>query len=266
MTGFQGMSSALSGISGAAMVGGGGGGGGGGGADAAGMGLSALGMAVPYVGMAMGIFNMFAGASAAETEAEAANATRKAEWEEAEFQRKWEHQIQARAQARKNAQRWFNNRKLAEAANKTRAERDFYIRYNYQNEVGEFSRNSQQVNDMLVGRFQGQGWDADSGTAKALLRSSLETQKRQLVAGRIKNENQLRDSERTQIAQLGKRDFGYNQAIPYMPGSYMETSPDVAFNTALIAGIGGAIGGVTGGVQQIQQQSTLDQIAKGMSA
>ena len=68
-------------------------------------------------------------------------AAAEAQQREQQFREKMQVQQKNREIAKQNAMRWMNNRNIAEAAAKQRAEEDFYIRYNYNNETNIFSRN-----------------------------------------------------------------------------------------------------------------------------
>ena len=205
-------------------------------------GLSAL--AGPWGMLAQAGISAFMGAKEAEAQATA----QRIQFEEQEFQRKWQNQIKNREIAKSNAARWFNNQKIAEAANKNRAERDFYLRYNFKNEVGDFSRQSQQVNDGLMGQLSARGISSTSGTGKALLKQATIRRNETMQAKRLTHENALLGSARQQQADLSKRDFTYNESVPFMPGVDGTPTPSSAFQTALMSGAASMVGGYTQGV------------------
>ncbi len=177
------------------------------------------------------------GAHAAKTQAAAAQL----QFEEAEFQRRWQNQVENRNIAKKNALRWFNNSKIAEAANTQRAEEEFYIRYNWDNQAGAYGNQHKATQDELYSRITGKGIDPKSGTARAILRQQNETTKNLMADLRINTSNQLIGAERRQDQALAGRDFGYNASIPFMPGSYGGPSAGDAFSQSLQAGlVGGA--------------------------
>ena len=180
----------------------------------------------------------FMGARQAQAQAMA----QRLQFEEQEFQRQWNNQVRNRQIAKENANKWFQNQKIAEAANKNRAERDFYIRYNYENETGEFSRQTQSINDSLLSSLSGRNISGDSGTAKALLRMAIDQRNKSAVARSVTYENALRGSERQQEAALNQRDFNYNEHIPFMPGHDGTPSGGEAFSGALLSGIGSVWG------------------------
>ncbi len=153
----------------------------------------------------------------------------------AEFEQKMQIQKKNRQIAKKNAQQWQQNKFIAQAANKSRAERDYYLRLNYNNETGEFSRNMNATNDRLLGYLNGK--NIKGQTAKQLMRQSLESAKKASVNKRLTYENQLRSSERQQQAELGKRNFGYNDQIQYMPGMQMPDQSGNIMNMAIGQGI-----------------------------
>ena len=214
----------------------------GGGAAAAGGAASGLGgmsaLAGPWGMLASAGISAFLGAREAEAQATA----QRIQFEEQEFQRKWQTQIKNREIAKANAARWFNNQKIAEAANQNRAERDFYLRYNYKNEVGDFSRQSQQVNDGIIGMLSSRNINWDSGTGKALLKQAAIKRNETMQAKRLTFDNALQSSARQQQVELSKRDFTYNESVPFMPGIDGTPSPGDAFNTALMSGAASMVG------------------------
>jgi len=171
------------------------------------------------------------GGMQASNEAKAQQAQQ--EW--AEFQQKMQVQKQNRAIAKKNAQQWQQNKFIAQAANKSRAEQDYYLRLNYNNETGEFSRNMTATNDRLLGYLNGK--NIRGQTAKQLLRQSLESAKTAMVTKRQTYENALRSSERQQESALSQRNFGYNDQIQYMPGMQMPDQTKSIMTTAIGQGI-----------------------------
>ena len=178
-------------------------------------------------------------------------AAQRIQFEEAEFQRRWQNQIENREIAKSNAYKWFMNKKIAESANKNRAERDFYIRYNYENEVGDFSRQSNATNDALISSLHSRNINPESGTAKALLRQAIEQRNKHAVSSRMTYENALLSSERQQQAELNQRDYNFNAHIPFMPGVDGTPSGSEVFRSSLMAGVGQVIGaGIQGSINQ----------------
>ena len=155
------------------------------------------------------------------------------EW--AEFQQKMQVQKQNRAIAKKNALQWQQNKFIEQAANKSRAERDYFLRVNYRNETGEFSRNMTATNDRLLGYLNSK--NIRGQTSKQLMRQSLESAKKASVNQRLSYENQLRSSDRRQQAELGKRSFAYNDSIQYMPGLEMGDQSKGIMTAAIGQGI-----------------------------
>lgn len=175
----------------------------------------------------------------------------------AEFSKKMQIQKQNRQIAKKNAMQWQQNKFIAQAANKSRAERDFYIRLNYKNETGEFSRNVTATNDRLLGYLNAK--NVKGQTAKQLMRQSLESAQKASVNKRLNYENQLRSSERQQQANLAKRNFGYNDQIQFMPGLDMGNQSGNIMKAAIGQGI---LSGAMGAYGAAQTQGLMSAQAK----
>ena len=221
---------------------------GGGGGDAAGQaGMSALGMLGGPWGMAAMVgLQAVMGAKKAKQEA----AARKAQWEQKQFQARMQNQRQNRAIAKKNAMQWMQNKKIAESANRQRAETEFYLRYNYDNETGQLSRQIKQNNDNLIQNLHRRGMDPKSGTGRALMQQVLSTNTDTFKNRRITHENAMLGAQRQQDAALAQRNFGYNAHIPFMGGKYTGTDPSTIFTQSLVAGLGRAgMAGIQTGVQ-----------------
>ena len=150
--------------------------------------------------------------------------------------------------AKANAIKWANNQKIAAAANQTRAEQEFAIRFNFNNETGAFSRNMKAVNDQLVGRLNGR--NIRGQTARQIQRQSMETAKTAMVRQRLLTANQLRDAKRSQQQALAKRDFGYNTAITHIPQPIPKANTGAIMGMALGQGIMQAAGGIAMGMKQ----------------
>ena len=204
---------------------------------------------IAIAGAVMGGQQQSAQASAAE-----------AQQREQQFREKMQVQQKNRDIAKQNAMRWMNNRNIAKAAAKQRAEEDFYIRYNYNNETNVFSRNMKATNDMIASKLSGR--NIRGQTAKQLMRQSLEGASQAMANRRVSFENQLRGSERRQEAALAKRDFGYNAAIQYIPGT---------INTANESGImanaigGGLLQGLSVGIMAGKQDRNFEASTEGTS-
>ena len=176
-----------------------------------------------------------------------------------EFQRKIETQRKNRAIAKQNALRWQQNKFIAEAANSARAERDYYLRLNYNNETGEFSRNMSSTNSRMLGYLNGK--NIKGQTAKQLMRQSLESAKNAQVSRRLSQENRLIASERQQQRDLSQRDFSYNDAISYMPNPPMPDQTGAIMGMAITQGIlSGAAAAYGASQQQAFQGERLDAI------
>jgi len=169
--------------------------------------------------------------------AKADAAMQKMQFEERRFNARMQNQIKNREIAKANAMQWMANKKIAESANQERAETDFYLRYNFNNESGELSRQHKQSNDQIVSALFSRGISPDSGTARALMRSSMARSKQIFTDRSINLSNALISSERKQQQQLAQRNFGYNAHIPLMQEEYRGQDPSSAFSTALTTGL-----------------------------
>ena len=138
------------------------------------------------------------GANAAGAQAAGA----KLQFEESEFQRRWQNQVENRNIAKQNALRWFHNKKSAEAANKMRAEEEFYIRYNWDNQAGAYGKQHNATQDELYARLVGKGINPNSGTARALLSMQNEATKEVMAGLRVNTSNQLIGAERLSLIHI----------------------------------------------------------------
>ena len=181
------------------------------------------------------------------------------EW--AEFNKKMQVQKQNRQIAKKNAIQWQQNKFISEGANRARAERDYYISLNYNNESGEFSRNMTATNDKLLGYLHSK--NVKGQTAKQLMRQSLESAQKAGVTKRLNFENQLVSSSRTQESELGKRQFAYNDSIQYMPGLEMGDQSQGIMTAAIGQGI---LSGGMAAYGQIAAQGYNDNLVKAINA
>ena len=216
------------------------------GAGAAGGGLAGFATG-PWGMMASAGLQAFMGARQAQAQAMA----QRIQQEEADFQREWANQVRNREISKSNAAKWFMNNKIGELANKRRAERDFYLRYNFMNEAGEFSKQSKQVNDTLTATLNSRNISQSSGTSKALLRQAIEQRNKQMVSHRMSYENAMLGSSRQQQAELNQRDFNYNAHLPFMPSVDGTPSGSDTFQTSLMAGAGAVAGaGIQGQINQ----------------
>ncbi len=198
------------------------------------------------------LFSSFMGGQAQA--AQAAAQSQQFEW--AEFTRRMDTQIKNRQIAKQNAVMWQNNNNIAKAANQTRAEEEFWLRYNYDNETGTFSRQSKQANDQLVSTMSGRNINLKSQTAKQLLKQSLMNNKEFLVNRRVAFGNAMLSAQRKQGQALAQRNFGYSEHVSFMPGDNLTPDPSSIMQNALIQGaVGGAISGY-GQYQATQFQNT----------
>ena len=180
-------------------------------------------------------------------------AQQRAQHAQQEFQRKMTQQRQSRQRAREDAARWQMNQNIATAANKARAEEEFYLRYNFDNQTKTFSRGVKQANAALVSNLNAR--NLKGATAQALLRQGLEGAKNVMENKRIQFGNEMRSIERKQQNALGQRDFGYTSANLSMPNQYIGPSGSDLMTTALIGGVGNA---VFSGIGAYQQQQFMD--------
>ena len=211
----------------------------------------------------MGALNFIGGANQAQAQAnqafQQAQAARfeqwknKRQWEHGEFMGRMQNQIKNRQTAKVNAQRWMQNRAIAKAANLNRAEEEFWIRWNFDNDTDQLSKKHQQVNNSLLASMDKRNINIRSGNARQLLRASLDNATDQLAERRLAGKNQMRSAERKQIAALSQRDFGYNAHTVRIPGLYIDSptiDPSAAASSAYSTGMTSAIvSGISGGLQ-----------------
>ena len=175
------------------------------------------------------------------------------QFEHGEFLNRMQNQIKNRQTSQINARRWVQNTKIAEAANKNRAEEEFWIRWNFDNDTNTLSKKHQQVNDSLLKSLDKRNINMKSGTARHMLRASLMNAQEQLSDRAVSNRNQMKSAERKQMAALAKRDFGYNSHTTLIPGLYIDAptiDPMAAYSSAYSSGMGSALlSGISGGVQ-----------------
>ena len=170
-----------------------------------------------------------------------------------EFQQRMAVEEKNNAIARQNAEKWMANRHLAEAANKTRAEEEFFLRYNYNNETGTFSRNTKRTHDSMVSHLSGR--NIRGQTANQLLNQGLTGAKEMLVNQRVQFGNRMRGIERKQQQTLAQRDFGYQDYIEI--GESLDTTPDP--NSVLMTSLAqGAVKATFAGIGAYQQQGLVD--------
>lgn len=179
----------------------------------------------------------------------------KIQWEEQQFQARWQNQIQNRNIAKANAIQWMNNKKIEEAANKERAENEFYIRYNYNNETGQLSRQLKSTNDQLLENIYSRGLNPKSGTGRALFQMSLDRAQDTFKRKGVSFENVMLGAERQQSQRLAQRNFNYNSHIPFMGGTYTGPDPSSVFQASMASGLIQA--GL--GAYQLNQQAEFNQ-------
>jgi hypothetical protein len=180
------------------------------------------------------------------------NEMRKAEFDHAEWTRKMKVQQQNRQIAKTNAAKWMANKQIAKAANKTRAQKEYWVEYNYDNQTNEFSRSYQAANDKISASLAKGRIPEGSGTARALLRSNLEVAKKALVNKRADKDNKMITAKREQDAALSRRDFGYAEAVQFMPGELLQQSESDIMTNALFTGL------VQGGMAYQEMDAMID--------
>ena len=180
-------------------------------------------------------------------------AAQRAQHQQAEFQRQMQHQRSSREAARQDAARWQMNKNIASSANQARAEEEFYLKYNFNNETKTFSRGVKQANDSLVSNLNARNLKGE--TAQALLRSGLTGAKEVMVNKRVQFGNQMRSIERKQQNALGQRDFGYTSNALNLPNQYIGPGEGDIMTNALIGGVGSAVFAGIGAYQTTQFQN-----------
>lgn len=177
------------------------------------------------------------------------NAIQRLQHEEREFERKMQNQIKNRQIAQANAAKWMANRNIAKSANQARAEKEFWLGYNFDNATGQFSRQYNQVNTKLQSVMQTKNINPNSGTARSLMNGALEQAKKGLISQRTKHGNALLSAQREQEGMLAKRDFGYASQVKFMPSTLYQQSDSSIMSQALTTGlVSGAATGVGAGV------------------
>ena len=125
-----------------------------------------MGAAMAAIAIGGTMFSAVMSGMAASDQAEA----QRAQQEQQEFQRK------ARQLARDDAARWQMNKNIATAANKNRAEEEFWLRYNFNNETNSFSRNVKQSNDALISNLNARNIKGATAQALKAQRMSWQTE------------------------------------------------------------------------------------------
>ena len=177
------------------------------------------------------------------------NAIQRLQHEEQEFERKMQNQIKNRQIAQANAAKWMANRNIAASANQARAEKEFWLGYNFDNATGQFSRQYNQVNTKLQSVMQTKNINPNSGTARSLMNGALEQAKKGLISQRTQHGNALLSARREQEGTLAKRDFGYASQVKFMPSTLHQISDSSIMSQALTTGlVSGAVAGVGAGL------------------
>lgn len=186
------------------------------------------------IGMgAMGLFASFMAAEGASSAAEG----KKLQWEEQEFQREFQNRINNRNLTNANAAKWMHNQRLEEEVNQSRAEQEFWVRYNFDNASGAHGKNTKAITDQLLANLSGRKVDPKSGSAKSLLKSASNKALEDVKHGRVEFGATMETIERQQKRALAARDFNFNEHIPFLPGAYGGPSGSEAFTMTLMSGI-----------------------------
>ena len=177
------------------------------------------------------------------------NAIQRLQFEEQQFQQRMQNQIKNRQIAQANAAKWMANRNIAKSANKARAEKEFWLGYNFDNATGQFSRQYNQVNARLQSVMQTKNLNPSSGTARSLMNGALSQAKKGLINQRTKHGNALLSAQREQEGILAKRNFGYASQVKFMPSTLYQQSDSSIMSNALTTGlVTGAVAGVGAGL------------------
>jgi len=235
-------------------------------------------MPAAWIGLGMGALNMFtgmgqAGASSQQAalqawQAQQAQQNRRLQFAHQEFLNRMQIQQKNREIARANATRWINNKNIALAANQTRAEEEFWLGWNFDNDLNMMSKKHKQVNDQLLTNLTQRNINWRSGTARQLLRASLEKSKEAFADRRMSHTNAMRGAERKQLMSLSKRDFGYNAATTYIPGFFADvptvdpqSAGSMAYQTGMVSAL---MGGISAGLQGAALGAQLGDISSEM--
>jgi cellobiose-specific phosphotransferase system component IIA len=178
--------------------------------------------------------------------------------EEQEFQRKMQNQIENRNIAKANAAKWMTNVKIGQAASKAKGEEEFWLKYNHDNASGQFSRGLQKANGQIQTSMQARNVNINSGTARAILRQTLETAKKGMINKSVNYSNSMVSAERKQQKMLAQRDFGYSDQVKFMPSTLYQVSDSSIMQQALTTGIvsGAMSGALAYGQAEAMQNQT----------
>jgi len=176
-------------------------------------------------------------------------------------QKSWSDHLQRMEVARQNryaseanAAQWMQNTLISEQAYTNAAEEQVYLKYNFDNETGQLSRQARNTYDTLSHTLSTR--NIKGGTAEALMRQQQNNDQKIMEARAITHGNQMRDTERRRDQQLAKRNFGYARPNIFVAGMDL-TDPKGAFKNALSSGLMKA--GVAGVGMHQQQQMMIGQ-------
>ena len=206
------------------------------------------------MGAAMGAMSFMQAMQGGE-QAKAQNAIQRAQHAEKEYNRQLNNQIKNRNIAKANAAKWMQNVKIGEAASKARGEQEFWLKYNFDNASGQFSRQYQKMNDSIQSSLLQKNINPKSGTAQAILRQTMKTAQTGMTSRSTQFSNSLVSAERQQQQLLAKRDFGYQGQEKFIPGQLFQQSDSSIMQGALVSGL---ISGVSTGLAAGAQQASSD--------
>jgi hypothetical protein len=204
-----------------------------------------------FMAAAMGAMSLMGALSQGEQQKQQ-NAMQRAQHAEKEYNRQLNNQIKNRNIAKANAAKWMQNIKIGEAASRARGEQEFWLKYNFDNASGQFSRQYQKVNSSIQTSLRQRNINPNSGTAQSILRQTLNTAKTGMTSRGVQFSNSLVSAERQQQQMLAKRDFGYQGQEKFIPGQLFQQSDSSIMQTALVSGV---ISGVSTGMAQAATQS-----------
>jgi len=202
-------------------------------------------MAAIAMGIMAGASTLF-GSLMGGQEQKSQNAIQRAQFEEQEFQRQMQNQIQNRQIANVNAAKWMANKNIASAVNKARAEEEFWLEYNFDNASKNFSRQFGKATEQIKSAFTARNVSMNSGSSKALMRQALISGQQSLTDQRIQKSTGYINIKRKQDAGLAQRDFGYNDQIKFTKGQLLQQSDSSIMINALTSGVvTGALSGAS---------------------
>jgi len=155
-------------------------------------------------------------------------------------QRNTNNAIQTRlarvAKQKEWGQRYYNNNRIAESSGKAAGEEKTYIRHNYENETGNFSRKIQQRNANLDSILSGKNVPAGSQSAWAIKKANANRDKVILSSRKVNLEGTLRDVDRKGEATRENLNWGYTKGPVDVP-EYSYEDPSSQYSNTLRMGL-----------------------------